>query len=75
MLIRPVVRAIAGEEKRLHILDPVTGKPLAPEGEDKVMTSYWRRRLRDGDVEELDPGTDEPVVPVEPAAPDAAEEE
>jgi hypothetical protein len=32
--------------------DPITGKPLAPKGETKPRSSYWLRRLRDGDVTE-----------------------
>jgi len=36
----------------LIVRDPDTGKPLAAEGEKKPKTSYWLRRLRDGDVVE-----------------------
>ncbi|MBA3027442.1 MAG: DUF2635 domain-containing protein [Desulfobacterium sp.] len=32
------------------VKDPVTGKPLATEGEEKPDTTYWRRRITDGDV-------------------------
>ncbi|MCP1375390.1 DUF2635 domain-containing protein [Dyella lutea] len=32
------------------VRDPKTGKPLAESGESKPATSYWLRRLRDGDV-------------------------
>jgi hypothetical protein len=35
----------------LIVKDPETGKPLAPEGENKPDTTYWRRRIADGDVE------------------------
>jgi len=34
----------------LRVLDPVTYEPLPAEGAIKSMTTYWRRRLRDGDV-------------------------
>jgi hypothetical protein len=34
----------------LIVRDPDTAKPLAAEGEIKPDTTYWRRRLRDGDV-------------------------
>ncbi len=35
----------------LIVRDPVTYRPLAVEGEDKPrFSTYWRRRLRDGDV-------------------------
>lgn len=33
------------------VKDPVTGKPLDAEGEEKPDTTYWRRRLKDGDVQ------------------------
>ena len=37
------------------VLDPATKKPL-PKGESTVVDSaYWRRRLRDGDVERVQP--------------------
>jgi hypothetical protein len=29
------------------------GQPLAAEGETVVVTSYWLRRLQDGDIEEI----------------------
>jgi hypothetical protein len=34
----------------LRVLDPDTGQPLPPEGLDVPLTSYWFRRLADGDV-------------------------
>ncbi|HBD18680.1 MAG TPA: hypothetical protein DC063_00265 [Arenimonas sp.] len=34
----------------LIVRDPATGNPLAAEGENKPDTTYWRRRLRDGDA-------------------------
>lgn len=34
----------------LIIRDPATMKALPPEGVDVPNTSYWRRRLSDGDV-------------------------
>lgn len=36
----------------LIVRDPVTHAALAPEGESKPLNTYWRRRLRDGDVVE-----------------------
>lgn len=36
--------------KGLIVRDPQTGQPLSYEGEQKPDTTYWRRRLRDGDV-------------------------
>ncbi|MEM9074437.1 MAG: DUF2635 domain-containing protein, partial [Myxococcota bacterium] len=37
-------------KRGLVVPDPVTNKPLAPEGEIKVLNAYWRRRIKDGDV-------------------------
>lgn len=34
----------------LTVRDPKTARPLATEGENKPRTTYWQRRLRDGDV-------------------------
>ncbi|WP_084457817.1 DUF2635 domain-containing protein [Desulfocurvus vexinensis] len=34
----------------LAVLDPATGQPLPQDGADVPDTTYWRRRLRDGDV-------------------------
>ncbi|MBA4358044.1 MAG: hypothetical protein C0405_10010 [Desulfovibrio sp.] len=39
----------------LVVRDPVTMAPLPPEGAAKPMNTYWRRRLRDGDVGEAAP--------------------
>ena len=36
------------------VRNPSTDRHLAPEGEEVVVTSYWIRRLRDGDVIEAD---------------------
>jgi hypothetical protein len=40
------VRPVEGR----RVKDPFTFKVLAPEGEHKPDTSFWRRRLNDGDV-------------------------
>lgn len=37
------------------VRDPETKKLLAASGEMKPQNSYWLRRLRDGDVEEVKP--------------------
>lgn len=34
----------------LIVRDPRTKKPLAEDGEEKELTGYWLRRLRDGSV-------------------------
>ena len=36
----------------LVVRDPVTTNPLPAEGKAVPMTTYWRRRLKDGDVVE-----------------------
>ncbi|QBH96787.1 DUF2635 domain-containing protein [Limnobaculum zhutongyuii] len=41
------IRPVAGRVVR----DPETNAPLASQGEKKPKTSYWQRRLMDGDVE------------------------
>lgn len=35
----------------LIVRDPTTGKALDAAGEKKPLSSYWRRRLSDGDVQ------------------------
>lgn len=41
----------------LKVKDPVTGKPLADDGETKPANTYWLRRLADGDVMDLNSET------------------
>lgn len=41
-------------QKGLLIRDPITGQPLAEKGEKKPRSPYWLRRLKDGDVIDLD---------------------
>lgn len=41
----------------LKVKDPVTGKPLADDGETKPATTYWLRRLAEGDVMDLNSET------------------
>jgi len=43
------------------VRDPHTLAPLAVGGENKADNDYWRRRLRDGDVEEASPVTATPT--------------
>lgn len=46
----------------MKVPDPVTGKPLAKDGETKPDTAYWRRRLKDKDVvlsDDYDDGDDQ----------------
>jgi len=41
--------------KGLTVRDPISGQPLAADGETKPATQYWQRRLKDGDVIESKP--------------------
>ena len=34
----------------LLVRDPITGRALPPEGGEKPLSPYWRRRIKDGDV-------------------------
>lgn len=36
---------------RLRVIDPMTERPLPDAGHQVVPSSYWVKRLRDGDVE------------------------
>ncbi len=51
----PVLRPTTidlGEGPVLRLVrDPNDGTPLPAEGRDLPLTTFWRRRLRDGDVE------------------------
>lgn len=43
----------------LIVRDPDTGKPLAEDGEVKTRSTYWIRRIKQGDVTAATPtGTD-----------------
>jgi len=44
----------------LTVRDPKTREPLRAEGERKPRSSYWLRRLKDGDVVEGKPKTNRP---------------
>lgn len=52
--------------KDATIRDPHTRRPLGAEGGDVPDSTFWRRRLRDGDVIAM--GTDEPTG-LEPVTP------
>lgn len=43
--------------ENVQVRDPLTGRALKTRGEKKPRTSYWLRRLRDGDVILVDPST------------------
>ncbi len=45
--LKPTVN---GEGRTLTVRDPRSGKKLKPEGEAKVLNTYWRRRLAEGSV-------------------------
>lgn len=57
------------------IRDPHTRRPLASEGADVPETSYWLRRLRDGDVERLLDEDRTPRPEMDPVAPLATRDE
>ena len=40
---------------------PENGRPLSPKGERVELTPFWRRRLNDGDVEEVKLPQSEPA--------------
>ena len=51
------------------IRDPDTRRPLPDEGADVQVSSFWMRRLRDGDVVEIEPTAEpEPETPKPPPA-------
>ena len=57
----------------VRVRHPDTGQALAPGGERVALSSYWRRREKDGDVT-LGTISDAPVAAIE-AAPTAASPE
>lgn len=50
------------------VRDPHTKRPLPAEGDDVPDTSFWHRRLRDGDVvlvtDRATPTGNEPIAPL-----------
>lgn len=55
----------------LRVVDPLTGKPLPPEGAWVAPSTHWLRRLGDGDVVEAEPppAADQAAVQTETEAP------
>ena len=47
--------AVAADGAPLVVPDPQSGLALAAGGEWKTRSTYWERRLRDGDVVEAEP--------------------
>lgn len=45
------------ESDCLRVLDPMTNRPLPEEGQSVVHSTYWFKRLRDGDVEIVKPAS------------------
>ena len=41
--------------KGLTVIDPTNGQPLPPEGKEVERTTYWVRRVNEGDVTEGKP--------------------
>lgn len=50
-------------DKDLIVRDPVTLAPLPEDGAEKVLDTYWRRRIKDGDVIETKAPRSKPVKP------------
>ncbi|WP_410051965.1 DUF2635 domain-containing protein [Bradyrhizobium sp. SZCCHNRI1009] len=59
MFLRPAPCDAGGV---VRVRDPQTGAPLAASGEWKARSQYWTRRLRDGDVIELQQAEMEPAA-------------
>ena len=47
-------------KKDTKVRDPRTGEHLPAKGAMKPLNTYWRRRLRDGDVEQTEVATKKP---------------
>ena len=47
-----MIKKLKPATPELVVRDPVTAKALPAEGKAVPMTTYWRRRLKDGDVVE-----------------------
>lgn len=62
MFIRPALDPNGPEGARLKVRDPHSYAHLAEEGEQKPDDEYWRRRLVEGGVEEVEP----PLIEGEP---------
>ena len=48
------------------VRDPVSGLPLSAAGEEKPRSSYWLRRLADGDVIEVQSDVPRAVAAMKP---------
>ncbi|TAH39290.1 MAG: DUF2635 domain-containing protein [Planctomycetota bacterium] len=46
---------VAPSSPDLKVVDPETYLPIPPEGAEVQKTTYWMRRLRSGDVVEIEP--------------------
>lgn len=56
----------------MHVRDPATKRPLPAEGKEVRESSFWLRRLADGDV--VLAQVEEPVVHVSPISDSSVEE-
>lgn len=59
--------SVDADGKPVLVRDPLTLHALKPEGEWKVLSPYWTRRLRDKDV--IDDTANAPAPASAPAAP------
>lgn len=48
-----MIRKLKPANDAIKVRDPVTGEHLPAAGANVELTSYWRRRMRDGDVVEV----------------------
>lgn len=46
---KPVEKIFVVPAEGMRVKDPITLRPLKPEGEEKPRTTYWVRRIRCGD--------------------------
>ncbi|MGC2780922.1 MAG: DUF2635 domain-containing protein [Bradyrhizobium sp.] len=60
--------ALAVADGVVLVRDPQTGVPLAASGEWKARSQYWTRRLRDGDVIEVQQAEVEPTAAMSAAS-------
>jgi len=45
-----MIKKLKPATDKIKVRDPITGEHLPAAGKDVELTSYWRRRMRDGDV-------------------------
>lgn len=48
-----MIKKLKPANDKINVRDPITGEHLLAAGANVELTSYWRRRMRDGDVVEV----------------------